>query len=799
MADPLYHVTFSKNLPDIQERGLDPLSPSLWRHTGTGERYQDQPSVFSFQDPEEALRWAWKMEWEFRDDISDPSDISIVKLRGGDKWESDPAAGGPDIGKTSMRSLGHIPSSDVLDTMGLPLGAGINEEFQRQVPGGDPINDWLKFYGNRLRGQEPRTTAPDQPNLPVVIDAASATAEVSRLGADDPRSTDYLSRMNSCLKGNYSNCKLAVQQTLNNPELTGNRIKVSEDDAIVSDWLDENSTKELEKILRPGDILDFNQRHYAIYEGSGSVVQVPGWGENPERISLHSVLAEWDPPTQIINATYEPRLPDQPNLPEVISGSPEEPDGRPKSKGRMVRGIGSLMRSKVIPLIQLAQMGYDLLPEDKKFAGDFIDYLKETKTHELFGMDKSVLDYLRDLFGMEQPEPEKSNESLLYDATTRAELFQELADQQRGTPEILMVEAQKVLGGGVLNSAIEHTGDLTHRIADKYDFFGGYGYDVGNKVDRVLRSLRSGYGFEKEFRENLRSNSRASGIPEERLRDLATEALQRYADAHKELRVYNEPQKWARDAAVALGEQRFSDAEKHLSKLQELIRGKGRTGEEDYMGTEVYQPSEDFRRANAEFDPQFEDLKVDITNPGFKFDESAALVRYADSPDTIRAIVSNDDEFALENLRELKADETSAEATTQAELVAVRRQIYEATQQALSESPDVITVYRIGRLRGDEPLSFTLDPNFSGALNLPWAKRLEDPSLQAYTVNKVDILAAPNAILRSGKGTEGELEVLIAGNKVSPVEFTVARPQRKASGGFVDKPLYDDARVGGLI
>ena len=340
----------------------------------------------------------------------------------------------------------------------------------------------------------------------------------------------------------------------------------------------------------------------------------------------------------------EPRSPDQPNLPEVISGSSEEPDGRPKSKGRMVRGIGSLMRRRIFPLIQAAQMGYDLLPEDKKFAGDFIDYLKKTKTHELFGMDKSGLDYFKDLFGMEQPEPEKSNESLLYDATTRAELFQELADQQRGTPEILMVEAQKVLGGGVLNSAIEHTGDLTHRIADKYDFFGGYGYDVGNKVDRVLRSLRSGYGFEKEFRENLRSNSRASGIPEERLRDLATEALQRYADAHKELRVYNEPQKWARDAAVALGEQRFSDAEKHLSKLQELIRGKGRTGEEDYMGTDVYQPSEDFRRANAEFDPQFEDLKAE-----------------------------------------------------------------------------------------------------------------------------------------------------------SPVEFTVARPQRKASGGFVDKPLYDDARVGGLI
>ena len=176
----------------------------------------------------------------------------------------------------------------------------------------------------------------------------------------------------------------------------------------------------------------------------------------------------------------------------------------------------------------------------------------------------------------------------------RGKLFQELANKQRGTPEILMVEAQGILGGGVLSQAIEHTGDLTHRIADKYDFFDGYGYDVGNKVDRVLRSLRSEYGFEKEFNENIRAASSYKGIPEKRLRDAATKALQKYADAHKSLRVYNEPQKWARDAAVALGEQRFTDAREHLSKLQNLLRGEG----------------DAYRRAAGEFNPNFEDLGV---------------------------------------------------------------------------------------------------------------------------------------------------------------------------------------------
>jgi|TARA_Y100000310_G_scaffold138368_1_gene137361 hypothetical protein len=176
MADPLYHVTFSKNLPEIQKRGLDPLSGSLWQKAETEKRYQDQPSVFSFQDPEEALLWASKMGWEFRDEISDPSDISIVKLRGGDHWEPDPAAGGPDIGKTSMRSLGPVPFSDILEVISLPKPAGGNEEFQARHPRGN-LQQWLKFYGNRLRGQEPRTTPPDQPNLPEVISGSSEEPE----------------------------------------------------------------------------------------------------------------------------------------------------------------------------------------------------------------------------------------------------------------------------------------------------------------------------------------------------------------------------------------------------------------------------------------------------------------------------------------------------------------------------------------------------------------------------------------------------------------------------------------------
>lgn len=279
--------------------------------------------------------------------------------------------------------------------------------------------------------------------------------------------TDYLSRMNSCLKGEYSNCKIAVQETLNNPELTGNRTKVSEDDVIVSDWFDKNSTKELEKTLRPGDVLDFRGSHYAIYEGSGSVVQVPGWGEKPERVSLRSVLDYWSPPTQIISATDEPRPTDKSKLPAVIDAASvasqlartQADDPRPKGKGEMFRGLGSLMRSRVFPLIQAVQMGYKLLPEDKQVAGDVLDYLEKTKTHELFGLKKSGLEYFKDLLGFsEQPRPNTHEDlslpelitgyaiapakrgSTRSDAVTREELVSRL----RSNPELQKV-SQKAL------------------------------------------------------------------------------------------------------------------------------------------------------------------------------------------------------------------------------------------------------------------------------------------------------------------------------------------------------------------
>lgn len=147
------------------------------------------------------------------------------------------------------------------------------------------------------------------------------------------------------------------------------------------------------------------------------------------------------------------------------------------------------------------------------------------------------------------------------------ENFWRLGDNQRGKPELLMVKAQKELGGGVLSYAIEHVGDLTNRMTPKHSV--GFAYEESlSKAERVLRDLKSKYGFGREFEENLRDNASYAGTPLEDYRSKVNAALDAYADAHENLTVYNPLQKLARDAAVSLGRRDFDRA---ANLLQEFV------------------------------------------------------------------------------------------------------------------------------------------------------------------------------------------------------------------------------------
>ena len=144
-----------------------------------------------------------------------------------------------------------------------------------------------------------------------------------------------------------------------------------------------------------------------------------------------------------------------------------------------------------------------------------------------------------------------------------------------------MTSAQRALEGGVLSYALEHTGDLTHRMAEKG---GVYGSEyVKPKVNRLLDSLTSEYGFEKEHLENLKNTAqfnydklgKDTNLSFEQFYkeyvDKAQEKIKAYAEEHKKVPVYNDMQLAGREAAVAIGEGRYTDAVEHLYLIKMAI------------------------------------------------------------------------------------------------------------------------------------------------------------------------------------------------------------------------------------
>lgn len=139
---------------------------------------------------------------------------------------------------------------------------------------------------------------------------------------------------------------------------------------------------------------------------------------------------------------------------------------------------------------------------------------------------------------------------------------------QRGKPEQQMLKVQKVVGGGVMQFAVEHIGDLTHRMAEKVTFrTAGFEY-VKEKVDKCYKLITSGYGFEKEFKENLKANSDYHNIPYEKFYSDVKRELKRYAEEHSKIKVYNRMQWLARQSAVELGNLNFDKVESYLKELK---------------------------------------------------------------------------------------------------------------------------------------------------------------------------------------------------------------------------------------
>ena len=159
-----------------------------------------------------------------------------------------------------------------------------------------------------------------------------------------------------------------------------------------------------------------------------------------------------------------------------------------------------------------------------------------------------------------------------------AEEFDRIGQQQRGIPERFMLQLQQKMGGGVMSYAIEHSGDLIHRLTHNttHDY---YGFDELNEKVRRLKGLFQLSGrasFENEFYDNLRSNARFNNIDDVDgfIAEIEND-LEKYATLHmREYPVYNKIQYICQNIPFFIGMRNYHLAKSNLSELETMIRSK---------------------------------------------------------------------------------------------------------------------------------------------------------------------------------------------------------------------------------
>ena len=147
--------------------------------------------------------------------------------------------------------------------------------------------------------------------------------------------------------------------------------------------------------------------------------------------------------------------------------------------------------------------------------------------------------------------------------------FKDIGEQQRDVPELAMDRVKTASGGGVLGFLAEHVGDLTHRMTHDMGGWGVAQMDLTEKINKTLGQLLA--NPESSIAGQMRSNARQRGVSLETLQADTDAALAEYAEAHRTLPAYNEMQRLARDAAVAIGEKNFGEATRLLQELRTIV------------------------------------------------------------------------------------------------------------------------------------------------------------------------------------------------------------------------------------
>ena len=161
-------------------------------------------------------------------------------------------------------------------------------------------------------------------------------------------------------------------------------------------------------------------------------------------------------------------------------------------------------------------------------------------------------------------------------------LIDHAAMMQKDLPEQRMLEVGKV-HKGLYGWSAEHIGDLSHRMGASHVNQVGSpagNYDVADarrdKLEPAIRDFNRPYGYEREHREQVRSNSRSTSVTVAEYDQKLDAAGEAYSQAHEALPSYNAPMKVARDTAVHLGRQQFDEVRAGLSKMEYMTANQTR-------------------------------------------------------------------------------------------------------------------------------------------------------------------------------------------------------------------------------
>jgi hypothetical protein len=89
-GDVVYHVTHTKNVNKIKKEGLKVGKTPNWTNRGTGMPY-GQGYVYTFENQNDARRWAAKMDWDFNRGTG-TGHVSVLTVdRGKIPWKEDTA------------------------------------------------------------------------------------------------------------------------------------------------------------------------------------------------------------------------------------------------------------------------------------------------------------------------------------------------------------------------------------------------------------------------------------------------------------------------------------------------------------------------------------------------------------------------------------------------------------------------------------------------------------------------------------------------------------------------------------